>query len=63
MSSFYGGVSATAFLEDYVATFYLPVFTLQNGVLTIKNYGKKLQSKLSMDEDQETLNIETNVNE
>ena len=47
MSSFYGGVSALAFDPQYVASFYMPVFTVdENDVLIIKNYTKEKPSRL-----------------
>ena len=62
MNSFYGGLNVAALDPEYLASFYMPVFVLEqldNGetVLTIKNYHKDFRSHL--ENDGNTLDIET----
>ena len=46
MSSFYGSVGV-AFNKEYVSTFYLPVFELEDDILTIKNKFEQKPSHLT----------------
>lgn len=49
-SSFYGGLNIAALDKEYLASFYMPIFVIEqiNGenILTIKNYNKELVSML-----------------
>ena len=49
-SSFYGGLNIAALDKEYLASFYMPIFVIEqiNGenILTIKNYNKELISML-----------------
>lgn len=49
-SSFYGGVNVAALDKEYLASFYMPMFAIEqiNGenILTIKNYNTELVSIL-----------------
>ena len=51
MSSFYGdGIPITSLDKEYIASFYMPIFTEKNQVLMIKNYSKQFVSSFVNDD-------------